>query len=104
MNAGVSFGIPALMPTTRAMYMSSGAEWMTLPNTTCSTCSGSIPARSIAAVAAVAPKLRRGDVLEALAVGANGGPGGGGDHYFLHGKGPFAVAGAAGLYLRGASR
>ena len=27
-------------PTTRAMYMSSGAEWITLPNTTCSTCVG----------------------------------------------------------------
>ena len=33
-TAGDSLGIPAFMPTTRAMYMSSGAVWMTLPNTT----------------------------------------------------------------------
>src|SRR3954452_11710223 len=54
-NAGASLGTPALIPTTRAMYMSSGAVWMTLPNTTCSTCSGSSCARSMAARAAVAP-------------------------------------------------
>jgi hypothetical protein len=29
-------------------------------------------------------KLGRGDVLQALAVGTDGGPGGGGDHYVLH--------------------
>ena len=28
-----------MIATTRAMYMSSGAEWITLPNTTWSTCS-----------------------------------------------------------------
>ena len=33
-NAGASFGMPALIPTTRAMYMSSGAVWITFPNTT----------------------------------------------------------------------
>src|SRR3712207_6342737 len=38
------------------MYMSPGSVWMTLPNTTWSTCSGSTPARSSAAVAAVAPR------------------------------------------------
>jgi hypothetical protein len=65
-NAGVSFGIPALMPTTRAMYMSSGAEWMTFPNTTCSTCSGSIPARSIAAMTVVAPNSVVGMSLRLL--------------------------------------
>ena len=54
-KAGASLGTPALMPTTRAMYMSSGAVWMTLPNTTWSTCSGSSRARSMAARAAVAP-------------------------------------------------
>ena len=60
MKAGASFGMPALIPTTRAMYISSAAVWMTLPNTTCSTCSGSSPARSIAARAAVAPSCAGG--------------------------------------------
>ena len=54
-TAADSLGIPAFMPTTRAMYMSSGAEWITLPKTTCSTWSGWIWARSIAADTAVAP-------------------------------------------------
>jgi hypothetical protein len=54
-NAGVSFGIPAFIPTTRAMYMSAGSVWMTLPKTTWSTWSPSSPARSSAARAAVAP-------------------------------------------------
>src|SRR3954447_19323538 len=52
-TAGASFGTPALIPTTRAMYMSSGAVWITLPNTTWSTCSGCRPARSTAARAAM---------------------------------------------------
>ena len=52
----VSFGMPALMPTTRAMYMSPGSVWMTLPNTTWSTAPGSMPARSMAAEAAAAPR------------------------------------------------
>ena len=56
MNAGTSLGIPAFIATTRAMYMSSGAEWMTLPNTTWSTASGSIAARSSAALTAIAPR------------------------------------------------
>ncbi len=55
-NAGTSFGIPAFIATTRAMYMSSGAEWITLPNTTWSTCAGSIAARSSAVCTAVAPR------------------------------------------------
>src|SRR5450755_3854649 len=54
-NTGASLGMPALIPTTRAMYMSSGAVWITLPNTTCSTWSGSMPARSTAARATIAP-------------------------------------------------
>jgi hypothetical protein len=33
-KAGASLGIPALMPTTRAIYMSLGEVWITLPNTT----------------------------------------------------------------------
>ncbi len=55
-NAGTSLGMPAFIPTTRAMYMSSGAEWITLPNTTWSTRSGSIAARSSAVLTAVAPR------------------------------------------------
>src|SRR5207244_1856771 len=55
-NAGVSFGRPAFIPTTRAMYMSAGSVWITLPNTTWSIWPGSRPARSMAAVAAVAPR------------------------------------------------
>ena len=54
-KAGTSFGIPAFIATTRAMYMSSGAEWITLPNTTCSTASGSIPERRTASSTAIAP-------------------------------------------------
>ena len=61
------------MPTTRAMYMSSGAVWITLPKTTWSTCSGAIPARSIAARAASAPSSVGGHVLERAAVGADRG-------------------------------
>ena len=56
MKAGTSFGMPALIATTRAMYMSSGAEWITFPNTTWSTWSGSIPERSSAASTTVAPR------------------------------------------------
>jgi hypothetical protein len=55
-KAGVSLGMPAFTPTTRAMYMSSGAVWITLPKTTWSTWSGRRPARSSAAVAVVAPR------------------------------------------------
>src|SRR5580704_7117226 len=47
--------MPAPMPTTRAIYISSGEVCMTLPNTTCSTCSGSRPARSMATRATAAP-------------------------------------------------
>ena len=54
-KAGVSFGTPASMPTTRAMYMSLGSVWMTLPNTTWSTSLPPMPARSMAARAAMAP-------------------------------------------------
>jgi len=43
------------MPTTRAMYMSPGSVWMTLPKTTCSTSAGWTSARSMAARAVVAP-------------------------------------------------
>src|SRR5436190_21497727 len=62
-NAGVSFGMPAFIPTTRAMYMSAGSVWMTLPNTTWSIWSGSRPARSMAALAAVAPRSVGGTCL-----------------------------------------
>ena len=65
-NAGTSLGMPDLMPTTRAMYMSSGAEWITLPKTTWSTCSRSTPARSRAACTAVAPSSVGGTPLRLL--------------------------------------
>ena len=78
-NAGVSFGMPAFIPTTRAMYMSAGSVWITLPNTTWSTWSGSMPARSMAALAAVAPRSVGGTSLRRLAVGADRGARGGGD-------------------------
>jgi hypothetical protein len=55
-KAGTSLGMPAFIATTRAMYMSSGAEWITLPNTTWSTWSGWIAERSRAASTAVAPR------------------------------------------------
>jgi hypothetical protein len=55
-KAGTSFGIPAFIATTRAMYMSSGAEWITLPNTTWSTSSGAILDRSSAVFVASAPR------------------------------------------------
>jgi hypothetical protein len=54
-KAGTSWGIPAFIATTRAMYMSSGAEWITLPKTTWSTSSGWICERSIAVLAAREP-------------------------------------------------
>src|ERR671922_2823298 len=65
-TAGTSLGMPALMPTTRAMYMSSGAEWMTLPNTIWSTRSRSTPARSSAASTVVAPSSVGGTPLRLL--------------------------------------
>ena len=37
MYAGTSLGMPAFIPTTRAMYMSPGSVWITFPNTTWST-------------------------------------------------------------------
>ena len=83
-KAGASLGTPALMPTTRAMYMSSGAVWMTLPNTTWSTCSGSSRARSIAARAAVAPSSVVRDVSQALAEPSDCRPRRRGDHDVSH--------------------
>jgi hypothetical protein len=58
--------MPDLIPTTRAMYMSSGAEWMTFPNTTWSTCARSTPARSSAALTVVAPSSVGGTPLRVL--------------------------------------
>src|SRR5262249_9419970 len=52
--AGTSFGTPAFIPTTRAMYMSAASVWITFPNTTWSTWSGSSPPPPSAALAAVA--------------------------------------------------
>src|SRR5436190_419740 len=52
-NAGVSCGIPAFIPTTRAMYMSAGSVWITLPKTTWSIWPGSMPARSMGATDSV---------------------------------------------------
>src|SRR5689334_2430240 len=54
------------MPTTRAMYMSLGWVWMTLPNTTCSTAPGSRFARSSADFAASAPSSVGGTSLRLL--------------------------------------
>src|SRR4051794_9321468 len=58
--------MPDLIPTTRAMYMSSGAEWITFPNTTWSTCSRSTPARSRAASTAARPSSVGGTPLRLL--------------------------------------
>ncbi len=55
-SAGDSCGTPALIATTRDMYMSFVLLWITLPKTTCSIWSGRRPERSIAAFAAVAPR------------------------------------------------
>ena len=53
--AGEVFGTPASIAMTRETYMSRGSVWMTLPKTLCSTASGSMPARAIAALATCVP-------------------------------------------------
>jgi hypothetical protein len=63
---GASFGTPAFMPTTRPMYISPGSVWITFPNTTWSTRAGSIPARSSAATAAIAPRSLGGTAASDL--------------------------------------
>ena len=79
-NAGTSLGMPAFIATTRAMYMSSGAEWITLPNTTWSTCSGSIAARSSAASHRRGAQVGGRHVLQASSVATDGGARRGCDH------------------------
>ena len=63
--AGVSFGMPAFMPTTRAMYMSSGRVWMTLPKTTCPTSAPSTLARASASLTTSAPSCCPASMAEA---------------------------------------
>src|SRR5208337_1202371 len=47
-SAGASWVTPAPSAATRAMYMSFGSVWMTLPNTTCPTSAPATPARTSA--------------------------------------------------------
>ena len=65
------------------MYMSSGAEWITFPNTTWSTCAGSMPARSSAASTAVAPRSVVGVPFRLPPVAAHGGARRRCDHYLV---------------------
>ena len=92
MKAGVSFGMPAFIPTTRAMYMSSArgvddvAEHDVLDLLR-------LDARALdGGACGDRAELGRRDVLERLAVGADGGARGGGDDDVGHGDGSSACS------------
>jgi hypothetical protein len=90
-RAGVSTGRPPFTAATRAMYMSRGSVWMTLPNTQWPMSPGSSPARADRLAHAQGGQVGRRRAGEGAPVGADGRADGGHDDdfalLFTHGAG-----------------